>query len=251
MQRPDGRAPNDLRPVKITSPYIPHAEGSALFELGRTKVVATATVEAKVPAFLRGTGQGWVTAEYAMLPRATTVRTPRDSTQGRIAGRSQEIQRMIGRSLRATVSLGQLGEYTVWIDCDVIEADGGTRTACVCAGFVALVGALRYLQARGQFESLPLKTSVAATSVGIIEGTPCLDLCYAEDAQAEVDLNVVMTGEGLLVEIQGTAEGHPFSRDQLGELLDLAGQGIGRLIALQDEALGLTRPLLAPAPASG
>lgn len=236
--RPDGRNPEELRPVKIHRNYLKYAEGSVLIEMGDTKLICTASVEEKIPPFMKGEGKGWVTAEYGMLPRSTSVRTPRDITRGRLNGRSCEIQRLIGRSLRAVVDLDELGERTIWIDCDVIQADGGTRTAAITGSFVALVDALRSLKEQRIFEKLPLRDYVAAVSVGKVEGELRLDLCFEEDACAGVDMNVVMTGSGQFVEIQGTAEGTPFSQQELHLLLDLAAQGIGRLVALQRELLG-------------
>ena len=238
MKRIDGRKPTDIRPVKIVRGYIPNAEGSALFELGNTKIVCTASIEEKVPGFLRGSGKGWVTAEYAMLPRSTQIRSPRASTRGRIGGRTHEIQRMIGRSLRSVVDLDKLGEITVWLDCDVIIADGGTRTAAVTGAFIALFDALKYLQEHGRIDDMLLSDFVAGTSVGLINDTPCLDLCYEEDANAAVDMNVVMTGDKRVIEIQGTAEKTPFSRDELGELIDFAELGIDELIETQRKIIG-------------
>ncbi len=232
MNRTDGRTQDQLRPVKITPDIIPHAEGSVLVEMGRTRVICTATVEERVPPFLRGQGKGWVTAEYAMLPRATAQRTVREATRGKQSGRTQEIQRLIGRALRCVVNMEKLGERTIWLDCDVIEADGGTRTASITGAFVALA------QAAAQIGSGMITDYLAAVSVGIVGERCVLDLCYEEDSQAEVDLNVVMTGNGRFVELQGTAEGAPFSREQLDELLALAQGGIGELIAVQKETLG-------------
>jgi ribonuclease PH len=237
--RVDGRRCDELRPVRITRDYIKYAEGSVFIEAGDTKIICTATIEDKVPSFLKGSGQGWVTAEYAMLPRATAVRNVRDATRGRISGRSSEIQRLIGRCLRAAVDLKALGERTVWLDCDVIQADGGTRTLAITGGFVALVDALYklYRQDAG-LETFPVQEFIGATSVGIVNGEAVLDLCFEEDAQAEVDMNVVMTGRGHYVELQGTAEAAPLQPDQLQDLLALASKGIGELIALQKECLG-------------
>lgn len=238
MERHDGRSPEDLRPVRLTRAYLKHAEGSCLIELGETKVICAATVEPKVPPWLRGAGQGWVTAEYAMLPRSTATRTPRERLPGRLGGRTYEIQRLVGRSLRSVVDLTALGERTVWLDCDVLQADGGTRTASVTGAFVALVDALLTLKEEAGWEKLPLTDFLAATSVGVVEGTPLLDLAFSEDSKAEVDMNVVMTGRGGLVEVQGTGEGRPFSRAELDRLLELAASGVERLIAAQKEALG-------------
>ena len=209
-----------------------------LIEAGRTKVICTASVEDRVPPFLRNTGKGWVTAEYGMLPRATSTRTTREASQGKVGGRTQEIQRLIGRSLRSVMKLDQLGERTIWLDCDVVQADGGTRTAAITGAFVALVLALQNLREKGTFSDLPVVDYVAATSVGVIDGTRMLDLAYEEDSRAEVDMNVVMTGGGKFIEVQGTAEALPFGRDALLELLDLANKGIGDLIALQRHAIG-------------
>jgi ribonuclease PH len=236
--RSDGRLPEQLRPTRITPNYLIHAEGSVLVEAGRTKVICTASVEDRVPPFRRHTGKGWVTAEYGMLPRATTTRTQRESSAGKIGGRTQEIQRLIGRSLRSVVEMGKLGERTIWVDCDVIQADGGTRTASITGGFVALVLAIQKLRAQGAIGSVPVVDYVAATSVGIIGGTPMLDLAYEEDSRAEVDMNVIKTGSGRFIEVQGTAEGKPFDRDELDGLIDLAGAGITALVGLQREIVG-------------
>jgi ribonuclease PH len=207
-------------------------------ESGRTKVICTASVEERVPPFLRNTGKGWVTAEYGMLPRATSTRTTREASAGKVGGRTQEIQRLIGRSLRSVMKLERLGERTVWIDCDVIQADGGTRTAAITGAFVALVLALQHMREKGIFTEIPVQDYVAATSVGIIDNTRMLDLAYEEDSRAEVDMNVVMTGSGKFIEVQGTAEALPFGRDALDALLDLAQAGIGNLIELQKQAIG-------------
>jgi ribonuclease PH len=235
--RIDGRQPGDLRPVQITPDFIPHAEGSVLIEVGRTRVICTASVEESVPLFLRGTHQGWITSEYSMLPRATESRTPREASLGRRSGRTQEIQRLIGRSLRTAVDLDLLGERTIWVDCDVIEADGGTRTASITGAFVAMVQAMNRLIHRGDLEALPLRSNLAAVSVGILDGTPLLDLNYEEDSKAEVDFNVVMTERREFVEVQGTAERQPFPRNHLDTLLELAEAGISELISAQTEAL--------------
>jgi ribonuclease PH len=237
MERNDGRAADQLRPVRLTPDFIPTAEGSVLIELGQTRVVVTASVEDSVPLFLRGSGRGWVTSEYAMLPRATEQRTPRESSRGRPSGRTLEIQRLIGRSLRAVTDAEALGERTIWIDCDVLQADGGTRTASITGGFTALALACERLVAAGILRKAPLMDSVAATSVGVVDDTPLLDLCYEEDSRAQVDMNVVMTGGGRLVEIQATGEGRSFSREELDELLALAGRGIDRLTAQQQSLL--------------
>ncbi|HXH05088.1 MAG TPA: ribonuclease PH [Vicinamibacterales bacterium] len=238
MVRPDNRTATDLRPTRITPHYIIHAEGSVLIEVGRTRVVCTASVEDRVPTFLRGTGKGWVTAEYGMLPRATTTRSPREAAAGRLGGRTQEIQRLIGRSLRSVTELALLGERTIWIDCDVIQADGGTRTASITGGFVALALALGRLHEIGLLDRVPLTDYVAATSVGIVDGTPMLDLAYDEDARAEVDMNVVKTGSGRFIEVQGTAEGRPFERADLDRLLDLADRGIRQLVEIEQSVVG-------------
>ncbi|HEY6443887.1 MAG TPA: ribonuclease PH [Candidatus Acidoferrales bacterium] len=235
--RADGRGPEDLRPVKMTPDFIPSAEGSVLIEMGRTRVIVTATVDDGVPSFLKGTGKGWVTGEYGMLPRSTEERTPRESTRGRQSGRTLEIQRMIGRTLRAATDLKALGERTVWLDCDVIEADGGTRTASVTAAFVALALALERMAAAGMIRAVPLFDSVAATSVGIVGEQLLLDLVYEEDSRAQVDMNVVMTGSGQFVEVQASAEGRPYTADELQKLLDLAAGGIRELIKAQQELL--------------
>jgi len=235
VSRPDGRRPDQLRPITLTRDFIQHAEGSVLVEFGATRVICTASVEDRVPPFLRGQGQGWVTAEYGMLPRSTSTRTPRETT--RTGGRSQEIQRLVGRSLRAVIELAKLGERTFWVDCDVIQADGGTRTAAVTGGFVALADAFAKLVLAQLLPRLPLRDSVAAASVGVVGGTAVLDLDYREDSSAEVDMNVVMTGAGEFVEIQGTAEQVPFGSDRLHEMLALARGGIGQLVALQRRAL--------------
>lgn len=238
MKRADGRAYDELRPIKITPGFLSFAEGSALIELGKTRVLCSVSAEERVPNFLKGSGTGWVTAEYAMLPRATVTRTPRDSSLGRIGGRNQEIQRFIGRSLRAVTDLSALRERTLIVDCDVIQADGGTRTAAVTGAYVSLYQALHTLASMGVISSVPLKSAVAATSVGIVHGNMLLDLCYDEDANAAVDFNVVMTSKGEFVEIQGTAEGKPFSRDTIDELLSLAEKGIKQLFQIQQTALG-------------
>ena len=227
--RSDGRAADQMRPVKLTPDFVPVAEGSVLIEVGQTRVICTATVDDGVPSFLKGSGKGWVTGEYGMLPRATEQRTARESSRGRQSGRTLEIARLIGRSLRAVIDQQKLGERTVWLDCDVIQADGGTRTASITGAFVALTMALERLVAAGMLRAVPLTDSVAATSVGLVLGEPRLDLCYEEDSHAEVDMNVVMTGSGKFVEIQATAEGRPFAGEQLDELLALATGGIREL----------------------
>jgi ribonuclease PH len=238
MTRSDNRSAAQLRPVTMTPQYLVHPEGSVLIEAGRTKVICTASIEDRVPPFLRNSGKGWVTAEYGMLPRATTTRSTREASSGKVGGRTQEIQRLVGRSLRAVTKLEALGERTIWIDCDVIQADGGTRTASITGSYVALVLALRTLVQRGVLSQVPVTEHVAAISVGIVDGVPLLDLAYDEDSRAEVDMNVVRTSGGRYIEIQGTAETTPFGRDRLGELLDLADAGITELIALQKRVLG-------------
>jgi len=239
MTRVDGRRPSDLRPVSIHRGYLKNAEGSALIEMGGTRVLCAATVEERVPPWLRGGGRGWITAEYSMLPRSSHDRIQREVNRGHVGGRTQEIQRLIGRSLRAVANLEALGERQILIDCDVIEADGGTRTASITGAFIALADAVRWLTARVQLPGPPLRDFVAAISVGIVNGVPSLDLCYAEDSKAQVDMNLVMTGSGRLVEIQGTAEGEAFSEDELAELLGLGKSGIKRLVALQKKTLGI------------
>jgi len=233
VKRADGRAWDELRPVKITPGYQSFAEGSALIELGKTRVLCSVSVEDRVPSFLRGEGSGWITAEYAMLPRSTVTRSPRESALGRVTGRTQEIQRLIGRSLRAVTDLSALGERTLIADCDVIQADGGTRTAAITGAYVALYQALQTLVNIGILSSVPLKSAVAATSVGIVHNNMLLDLCYDEDSSAEVDFNVVMTSQGKFVEVQGTAETKPFSRETIDRLLSLAEKGINQLFEIQ------------------
>jgi ribonuclease PH len=235
--RTDGRAPDQLRPVRISPGFIGQAEGSVLIEIGRTRVICTATIEETVPAFLKGQGKGWVTSEYSMIPRATNVRTPRESTIGKKSGRTQEIQRLIGRSLRASIDLEKLGERQIWLDCDVIEADGGTRTASITGAFVAMHLAVSSLMAADKIKQDPLRSHVSAVSVGIVKGVPLLDLDYAEDSTADVDFNIVMTDRDEFVEIQGTAERFPFSTGALTELIDLGRRGIGELIELQRKTL--------------
>lgn len=237
VSRPSNRAPDELRPVTFTRRFTKHAEGSVLVQFGDTHVLCTASVEESVPSFLRGKGQGWVTAEYGMLPRATHTRSPREAAKGKQSGRTQEIQRLIGRSLRAVTDMKALGERTVTIDCDVLQADGGTRTASITGGFVALADACQQLIARRAVAASPLHGQIAAISVGIFNGVPVLDLDYAEDSNAETDMNVVMNNGGGFVEVQGTAEGHAFRRHELDALLNLAASGIGRLFALQAQAL--------------
>ncbi|MXY23864.1 MAG: ribonuclease PH [Acidobacteria bacterium] len=237
-QRSDDRTDSELRETRITPDYLLHAEGSALIEAGRTRVVCAASVEDRVPPFLRGQGRGWVTAEYGMLPRATTTRSIREAAKGRVGGRTQEIQRLIGRSLRAVTRLNDLGERTIHVDCDVIQADGGTRTASITGGFVALTLALDKLRADGVIARLPINDYVAATSVGIVGGRAVADLAYDEDSRADVDMNVVKTGDGRFIEVQGTAEGEPFDRAALDSLLLLASDAIDRLIELQESVVG-------------
>ncbi len=233
--RADGRKTDELRRLRITRNYIKAAEGSVLIEMGDTKVICTATVDETVPPFLKGRGTGWVTAEYAMLPRSSPQRIQRE--RSKVGGRTHEIQRLIGRSLRAVVDMTALGERTVLVDCDVIQADGGTRTASITGAYIALVDALRHVKKRGLIKSVPVKDYLAAVSVGIVNGKPMLDLCYSEDSTAEVDMNLVMTGKGLIVEVQGTAEGDPFTRAELGRLLALGEKGIRALVRKQKEVL--------------
>jgi ribonuclease PH len=239
MSRPDGRRPDQLRDVKITRGWLDHAEGSVLVEFGATRVLCAASVQEDLPRWRRGSGQGWVTAEYAMLPRSTNTRTDRESVRGRIGGRTHEISRLIGRSLRACFDPKALGENTILIDCDVLQADGGTRTAAITGGYVALVDAIGWLKERKRTKGEPLTTSVAAVSVGIVDGQPRLDLCYSEDVAAETDMNVVCTGDGRFVEVQGTAEREPFDRKLLDELLDLGIAGCAELTRIQQAALGV------------
>src|SRR3989442_11772646 len=236
--RSDQRPANQLRDTAITPNYLMHAEGSVLIEAGHTRVICTASVEDRVPGFLRNTGKGWVTAEYGMLPRATSTRMQREASAGKVGGRTQEIQRLIGRSLRSVTNLPALGERTVWIDCDVIQADGGTRTASITGAFVALALALEKMRERDQIRTIPLADYVAATSVGIVDGEVLLDLAYEDDSRAEVDMNVVKTGDGRFIEVQGTAEALPFGREALLKLLDLADAGISRLIEKQRAIVG-------------
>ena len=235
--RPSKRKPDQLRAVTIERGYTKHAEGSVLVSFGDTRVLCTASVEDRVPGFLRGRNQGWLTAEYGMLPRATNTRGDREAARGKQSGRTQEIQRLIGRSMRAVVDLAKLGERTIQIDCDVLQADGGTRTAAITGAFVAVHDALTWLRKRGAFEELPLVNFVAAVSVGVYEGTPVLDLDYAEDSSCDTDMNVVMTGKGGFIEVQGTAEGASFSKEELDALLGLADKGIKKLVALQKKSL--------------
>jgi ribonuclease PH len=236
--RADGRLDEQLRPTRITPNYLIHAEGSVLVESGKTKVICTASVEDRVPPFRRNSGKGWVTAEYGMLPRATTTRTQREASSGRVGGRTQEIQRLIGRSLRAVTRMEELGERTITLDCDVIQADGGTRTASITGAFVALVFAVQKMRDQEMIRTMPVQDYVAATSVGIVEGMPMLDLAYIEDSKADVDMNIVKTGAGLYIELQGTAEAMPFGREALNRLLDLGDTGIRQLFALQRGLVG-------------
>ncbi|MBI5181683.1 MAG: ribonuclease PH [Nitrospirae bacterium] len=236
--RVDGRKWNELRPIKITRNFIKHAEGSVLIEMGETKILCTATIEEKVPHFLSGAQKGWITAEYAMIPRSAQQRIPRESSRGRIGGRTHEIQRLIGRALRAVVDLTALRERTIWIDCDVLQADGGTRTASITGAFIALVDALRHLRKNGLIDTLPAKDYLAAVSVGKIDEGEALDLSYIEDSTAEVDMNIVMTGSGRFVEIQGTAEGSAFSKEEMDKFVSLAEKGIKEIINIQRKFLG-------------
>jgi ribonuclease PH len=237
--RPSGRRPDQLRPVKITRQVNKHAEGSTLIEFGDTRVLCTATVEERVPHWLRGSGRGWVTAEYGMLPRSTNTRNEREAVRGQQGGRTQEIQRLIGRALRAAINLEALGERRIILDCDVLQADGGTRTAAITGAYVALADALTALKARGAIKRAPLFGQVAAVSVGIYRGEPVLDLDYAEDSEAETDMNVVMNEAGAFIELQGTAEGHAFRVDELQRMTELASLGINELLTLQKQALGI------------
>ncbi len=238
MPRLDGRLADAIRPTTLTPHFLAHAEGSVLIEVGRTRVICSASVEDRVPPFMRNSGKGWVTAEYGMLPRATSTRNSREAATGKVGGRTQEIQRLIGRSLRSVTTMTELGERTIWIDCDVIQADGGTRTASITGGFVARALALGRLRQQGVIGKIPLTSYVAATSVGIVGGTPMLDLAYDEDSRADVDMNVVKTADGRFIEVQGTAEAAPFSRDALDSLLALADRGIAALIERQREIVG-------------
>ncbi len=236
--RPDGRKIDELRGIKITKDFLNTAEGSVLIEMGDTKVICTASIEDRVPPFLRDKKQGWVTGEYSMLPRSTNTRMVREAARGKVGGRTHEIQRLIGRSMRSVIDLKALGERTIWIDCDVIQADGGTRTASITGAFVAMKDAVNTLLANGTITEQPIKDYVAAISVGIVEGEPRLDLCYKEDSNAEVDMNIVMTGSGKFIEVQGTAETEPFGSDHLQQMIGLAGDGINKLVAVQKETLG-------------
>jgi ribonuclease PH len=236
--RTDHRLPDQLRETTLTPHYLPYAEGSVLIEAGNTRVICTASVEDRVPPFRRNSGKGWVTAEYGMLPRATNTRTTRESSIGRVGGRTQEIQRLIGRSLRSVTDLSALGERTIWLDCDVLQADGGTRTASITGAFIALALACERLRERDVLRSIPLADYVAATSVGIVDGEALLDLAYDDDSRAEVDMNIVKTGDGRFIEVQGTAEALPFGRQALNTLLDLADLGIGQLVEKQRAIVG-------------
>lgn len=240
MERADGRQANEIRPVKIHRDYLQLVEGSVLIEMGLTKVICTATIENSVPSFMRGQGKGWITAEYAMIPRSSQYRIPRESHRGKVKGRTHEIQRLIGRSLRAIVDFDKLGEKTILIDCDVIQADGGTRTASITGAYIALSDAITHMMEKGMLDASPLTDSIAAISVGILDGKPALDLNYIEDSAAHVDMNVVMTGSGKFIEVQGTAEEEVFSRDEMDELLDLATGGIVELTRLQKKAIEVT-----------
>jgi ribonuclease PH len=240
MMRSDGRKPKQLRSIKITSSYLKTADGSVLIEMGDTKVICTAKLEDRVPPFLRNSGKGWITAEYGMLPGSSQARIGRESSRGKVGGRTHEIQRLIGRSLRAITDLTNLGERTVWIDCDVIQADGGTRTASITGAYVSLCQATRSWQKRGIIAQEPIKDSVAAVSIGIVDGKILLDLCYEEDSKADVDMNFVMTGSGKFVEVQGTAESAPFTKKQMDKMSEIAQQGIKELLKAQKEALAFT-----------
>ena len=242
--RPDGRKNNEMRTVNMTRNYIDTAEGSVLMEIGKTRVICTASMEEKVPPFLKDKNKGWVTAEYSMLPRATQIRTNRESSMGRVGGRTHEIQRLIGRSLRSVVDLNVIGQRTFWIDCDVIRADGGTRTAAITGSFICLADAFHLAMKKGLITKNPLKDYLAAISVGMVGKKPMLDLCYEEDSTAEVDMNIVMTGSGNIVEIQGTAEGAPFSEKNLDELIKLAKEGINGLISVQKDIVRDFSPLI-------
>ncbi len=235
--RSDGRRVDELRSVRITPGYLPHAEGSALIEMGQTRVICAASVEDRVPPFLRGRGQGWVTAEYAMLPRATLQRTSREVGRGGPSGRTHEIQRLIGRSIRAVVDMGLMGERTITLDCDVLQADGGTRTASITGAYVAFALACRHILKAGKISRLPIKNEVAAISVGILNGTPILDLDYMEDSKAEVDMNIICSGDGRFIEVQGTAEREPFTREEMDKLFELARIGVEQLVAVQRNVL--------------
>ena len=237
QKRQDGRKPDEMRPIKVKTGYLKHAEGSALIEAGYTRVLCAVSVENRLPFFLHGKGQGWVTGEYSLLPRSTHTRTPRESMRGKVSGRTMEIQRLIGRSLRAVTDLVGLGERQLVVDCDVLQADGGTRTLAITGAYIALYEALRTLKTRNVIDKIPMLDAVAATSVGMVGGLPMLDLCYSEDSAAEVDFNVVMTGRGRFVEVQGTAEGVPFTKADMDRMLALARKGVGELLKLQKRTL--------------
>lgn len=238
MIRMDGRARDALRPVKITRRFIRHAEGSVLIEMGETRVICTATVESRVPPFLKDSGRGWITAEYGMLPRSASERIVRESIKGKVGGRTHEIQRLIGRSMRSVVDMGAMGERTIMLDCDVLQADGGTRTASITGSFIALVDALDWMGRGGLVRKIPVSDYLAAVSVGILDGEVILDLCYDEDSRVQVDMNVVMTGNERFIEVQGTAEGNPYTRKELDEMLSSAGKGIQELIGIQRKIIG-------------
>ena len=237
MVRKDGRAPDELRKLKITKNYIKYAEGSCLIELGDTKVITTATIENTVPPFLKGKGTGWITAEYGMIPRSCKTRVQREASKGKLGGRTMEIQRLIGRSMRSVAEMSKIGERTIWIDCDVIQADGGTRCASITGSYVSVLLALEKMREVGTIKEIPISDYVAAVSVGILDGKPVLDLNYDEDSTAEVDMNIIMTGDGRFVEVQGTAEREPFKREEMNKLITLAKSGIDELIAVQKKIL--------------
>lgn len=238
ITRVDNRSAIEIRPTRLTPDFLHHAEGSVLIEIGLTRIVCAASLEERVPSFLRNSGKGWITSEYGMIPRATSTRTTREAAAGRVGGRTQEIQRLIGRSLRSVTNLEELGERTIWIDCDVIQADGGTRTASITGGFIALVLALERIREKELIKTIPVQDYVAAISVGVVDGNPMLDLAYEEDSRADVDMNIVKTGAGKFIEVQGTAEGAPFDRDALNRLLELAETGIQEMISLQRKIVG-------------
>jgi ribonuclease PH len=242
--RPSGRVNDKIRDLKISKSFLKYAEGSVLVEMGETKVICGVSIEDKVPPFLRNSGKGWLTAEYSMLPRATHTRNTREAVQGRVGGRTHEIQRLIGRALRAIVNLDVIGEKTIWIDCDVIQADGGTRTASITGGYVALVDALWNMKRRGAIDKIPLRDSVAAISVGLVNGEIVLDLSYEEDSRAEVDMNFVMTGKGMLIEVQGTAEKTPFSKEHFDTMYQYALKGVNEITRVQKQVLGNLFPVL-------
>ena len=238
ITRVDNRSAIEIRPTILTPNFLHHAEGSVLIELGLTRIVCAASLEERVPSFLRNSGKGWITSEYGMIPRATSTRTVREAAVGKVGGRTQEIQRLIGRSLRSVTNLEELGERTIWIDCDVIQADGGTRTASITGGFIALVLALERIREKKLIKTIPVQDYVAAISVGVVDGNPMLDLAYEEDSRADVDMNIVKTGGGKFIEVQGTAEGAPFDQDSLNRLLELAETGIQEMISLQRKIVG-------------